>query len=307
MGNELIRVEFESVSGIPVVLDSDTVIKFCTRGNGKISNQEVALFLRTCQAKRLDPLENGEVYLIKYDDKTPAQIVVGKHAYLRRADRNPDYRGKKSGITVVRGNQVIQKEGCCVYDTLGEKLVGGWCRVCRLRRGTNQVEETFKEVAISEYSSGQANWRSKPGTMIEKVAISQCLREAFPNDYEGLYSEDEMIASGAIPAEDYSTIGNGGSRDNAGEEPAEDHAIGQDQRQALFRIAREHFDENSANDILKKIVGEFGLASTTGMTVSTYGKVMARLIEEAGNSRQDDDAPCDEGGAVGGEPASEEE
>lgn len=293
MGNELAKVEFESISGVPVVLDADTVIKFCTRGNGKISNQEVALFLRTCQAKRLDPLENGEVYLIKYDDKTPAQIVVGKHAYLRRADRNPDYRGKKSGITVVRGNQVIQKDGCCVYEVLGEQLIGGWCRVYRLRHGTNEVEETFKEVALSEYSSGQANWRNKPGTMIEKVAVSQCLRDAFPNDYEGLYSEDEMIASGAIPVDDYTVVGENGMPSATEEDPPieEDPFISQEQRQSLFKLAREHFGKDAANGKLKEIIGEFGLESTNGMTVSVFNQVMEKLIEAATNNLPPDDGP----------------
>ena len=42
MANELTRVEFQSISGIPVVLDADTVINFCTRGNGEITPQEVA-------------------------------------------------------------------------------------------------------------------------------------------------------------------------------------------------------------------------------------------------------------------------
>ena len=82
MSKELSKVEYQSISGIPVELDAETVIKYCARGNGNITQQEVALFLRTCQAKRLDPLENGEVYLIKYDNTKPAQIVVGKHAYL---------------------------------------------------------------------------------------------------------------------------------------------------------------------------------------------------------------------------------
>lgn len=275
MANELQKVQFESMSGIMVTLDEETVIKFCTRGNGRITPQEVALFLRTCQAKKLDPLENGEVYLIKYDDKAPAQIVVGKHAYLRRADRNPDYRGKKSGITVVRGNQVIQKEGCCLYEVLGEVLIGGWCRVSRLRHGTQIVEETFKEVALSEYSSGQANWRSKPGTMIEKVAISQCLRESFPNDYEGLYSEDEMIASGAIPVDDYHVI-DGGEENNP---PAEDPVITQEQRKELFRYARDQIGQDAVNDVVKEVLSEFELSGTAAMTVSVYEKVMARLME----------------------------
>lgn len=284
MANELMKVEFESASGIQVALDEDTVIRFCTRGNGKITKQEVALFIRTCQAKRLDPLENGEVYLIKYDDRSPAQIVVGKHAYIRRADRNPDYRGKKSGITVVRGNQVVQKEGCCVYDVLGEQLIGGWCRVYRLRKGTQDIEETYKEVALSEYSSGQANWKIKPATMIEKVAISQCLREAFPNDYEGLYSEDEMIASGAIPA-DYHEIDNGpeGQPAELEDKSEEEKAISNEQRQTIFQTAREKFGNDVANDVVKSIIGEFGLQSTTHMTVGIYKQVMERLLEAAEN------------------------
>ena len=98
MSENLTVAKYESLSGIAVELTADTVRQYLCRGNGKITEQEVAFFIRTCQAKQLDPLENGEVYLIKYDDKAPAQIVVGKHAYLRRADKNPEYRGKKSGI-----------------------------------------------------------------------------------------------------------------------------------------------------------------------------------------------------------------
>lgn len=283
MSNELKMVEYQSISGIPVKLDADTVIQYCARGNGNITPQEVALFLRTCQAKRLDPLENGEVYLIKYDNTKPAQIVVGKHAYLRRADRNPEYRGKKSGIVIVRDGKVIQKEGCCLYKVLNETLIGGWCRVFRRRAGAEVDEEFYREVALEEYSSGQANWKVKPATMIEKVAVSQCLRDAFPNDYEGLYSEDEMLASGAIPAE-YSVVGDGdGGGAPPPEEPPEDPIITTKQREALFELARNHFDADVVNDVVRGIIGEFGLNSTKSMTVSVYNQVMARLMEEIEN------------------------
>ena len=265
MSNELKMVEYQSISGIPVKLDADTVIQYCARGNGNITPQEVALFLRTCQAKRLDPLENGEVYLIKYDNTKPAQIVVGKHAYLRRADRNPEYRGKKSGI----GTAVL----------LNETLIGGWCRVFRRRAGAEVDEEFYREVALEEYSSGQANWKVKPATMIEKVAVSQCLRDAFPNDYEGLYSEDEMLASGAIPA-DYTVVGEGDAPSPAPEEPPEDPIITVKQREALFELARNHFDADVVNDVVRSVIGEFGLNSTKSMTVSVYNQVMARLMEE---------------------------
>lgn len=276
MSGELRKVEYQSISGIQVELDADTVIKYCARGNGNITPQEVALFLRTCQAKRLDPMENGEVYLIKYDNTKPAQIVVGKHAYLRRADRNPEYRGKKSGIVIVRDGKVIQKEGCCLYKILNETLIGGWCRVYRRRAGAEVDEEFYREVALEEYSSGQANWKVKPATMIEKVAVSQCLRDAFPNDYEGLYSEDEMLASGAIPV-DYTDVDDGGAPVH--ESVPEDPVITDDQRTALFELARSNFDKDVVNDVVRSIIGEFGLNSTKGMTESVYNQVMARLNE----------------------------
>lgn len=276
MSNELSKVEYQSISGIQVKLDADTVIKYCARGNGNITPQEVALFLRTCQAKRLDPLENGEVYLIKYDNTKPAQIVVGKHAYLRRADRNPEYRGKKSGIVIVRDGKVIQKEGCCLYNILNETLIGGWCRVFRRRAGADVDEEFYREVALEEYSSGQANWKVKPATMIEKVAVSQCLRDAFPNDYEGLYSEDEMLASGAITA-DYTVVGD--EESPIPETIPEDPVITSKQRMDLFNLARRNFEEDVAGDLIKGIIGEFGLTSTNGMTVSVYNQVMNRLRE----------------------------
>ena len=281
MSSELRKVEYQSISGIQVELDADTVIKYWARGNGNITPQEVALFLRTCQAKRLDPMENGEVYLIKYDNTKPAQIVVGKHAYLRRADRNPEYRGKKSGIVIVRDGKVIQKDGCCLYKVLNETLIGGWCRVYRRRAGAEVDEEFYREVALEEYSSGQANWKVKPATMIEKVAVSQCLRDAFPNDYEGLYSEDEMLASGAIPV-DYTDVDDVGVPVH--ESVPEDPVITDDQRTALFELARNNFDKDVVNDVVRSIIGEFGLNSTKGMTESVYNQVMARLTEAAEDS-----------------------
>ena len=281
MSSELRKVEYQSISRIQVELDADTVIKYCARGNGNITPQEVALFLRTCQAKRLDPMENGEVYLIKYDNTKPAQIVVGKHAYLRRADRNPEYRGKKSGIVIVRDGKVIQKDGCCLYKVLNETLIGGWCRVYRRRAGAEVDEEFYREVALEEYSSGQANWKVKPATMIEKVAVSQCLRDAFPNDYEGLYSEDEMLASGAIPV-DYTDVDDVGVPVH--ESVPEDPVITDDQRTALFELARNNFDKDVVNDVVRSIIGEFGLNSTKGMTESVYNQVMARLTEAAEDS-----------------------
>ena len=275
MSKALMAVEFKSLSGLDVKLDAETVKNTLTRGNGKVTDQEVMMFLRTCQAKQLDPFENGEVYLIKYDDKTPAQLVVGCHAYVRRADHFPDYRGCKHGITVVRRSPngevtVIQKEGSCVYKALGEELIGGWCKVYRERRA-GQVDEYFVEVSLEEYNSGKSNWAAKPATMIQKVAKSQAFRAAFPNEYEGIYTVDEIQASGAIPA-DYVVIEETGEVVAAKQEPV----VTNEQRQELFRIAKQCFGDE-ANAIVKQVLTEEGLTSTEGMLVSVFDRIVERV------------------------------
>ena len=284
MENQLAAVTYESLSGISITLDEKTVIDYCARGDGTITPQEVALFLRTCQAKRLDPLEAGEIFLIKFGS-APAQMVVGKQAYNRRADRNPEYRGKTSGIVVFRDGQVIQKEGCAVYAELKEKLIGGWCRVKRHRAGAPCEEEVYREVSLSEYSTGKANWTSKPATMIEKVAVSQCLREAFPNEYEGLYSEDEMVASGAIPVDYMDCKDVSASADMAEDD---DPIITQEQRKELFNMAKKTFGDK-ANELLGSIIGELGYTSTTAMLVSAW-EVAKAMVENWNDAPPEDEA-----------------
>lgn len=266
------------VLGSHVELDLPFVKRYLVRGRADLtSDQELVFFMNTCKMQGLNPLVNGEVYLIKYSKDDPAQMVVGKDAYLRRAFSNPDYLFKNDGITVKRGNDIIQKEGCCIYP--GETLIGGWCRVTFVRQGKERT--AFKEVALSEYNKNMANWKSKPATMINKVAVSQCVRDAFPKDYEGLYSEEEMVASGAIPVNavdaDYT---------EAGEEDT-NPIITNDQRQEMFSTAKNLLGP-AANDVIKKIIGEMGFTSTTALRQSDFEKVMEQLQAIARDSSHPD-------------------
>lgn len=283
-----LAVSYE-VLGTRVELDLQFVKKYLVRGRADLtSDQELVFFMNTCKMQGLNPLAQGEVYLIKYSKDDPAQMVVGKDAYLRRAYSNPDYLYKNDGIVVQRGQEIIQKAGCCLYP--GETLIGGWCRVYFLRNGKER--ETFKEVSFSEYNKGQANWKSKPATMINKVAISQCVRDAFPKDYEGLYSEDEMVASGAIPA-DYTVI-------DGDQPPVEDDTpITQDQRQMLFATAQKVFGKEVGNQVVKGIIEEIGLTSTVGMTQSQYERVTLMLMdacEQYRNAHPPEDGEVPDGG-----------
>lgn len=278
------------VLGTHVELDLQFVKSYLVRGNpDKITDQEIVFFMNTCKMQKLNPLVAGEVYCIKFGNE-PAQMVVGKGAYLRRAFEHPDYLCKEDGIVVVRGNDILQKEGCCLYP--GETLLGGWCRVHFIRNGKERT--AFKEVQLAEYDKGQANWKSKPATMINKVAISQCVREAFPKDYEGLYSEEEMIASGAIPA-NYTIV------PETGEVVEEDPAITQEQRQTMFKMVRSAFGEEEGNSLLMRLLKEENYESTHGLPVSVFNRIVKRIMDLSAQKKADE---ADDMGKDGtGEPA----
>ena len=263
------------VLGTRVELDLNFVKRYLVRGQAdRVTDQELVFFMNTCKMQKLNPLASGEVYCIKFGNE-PAQMVIGKDAYLRRAFSNPDYLYKEDGITVQRGDQIVQKEGCCLYP--GEKLIGGWCKVHFMRN--NKEREAFKEVALEEYNKGQANWKTKPSTMINKVAVSQCVRDAFPKDYEGLYSEDEMVASGAIPV-NFREVKNADGNENstAVDVVDEDPIISQEQRQAFFKAARTQFGKDDGNAVVKSIIEEMGLESTTNMRESQYVEATEKLM-----------------------------
>lgn len=268
-----LSVSYE-VMGTRVDLDLNFVKRYLVRGQAdKVTDQEIVFFMNTCKMQKLNPLASGEVYCIKFGND-PAQMVIGKDAYLRRAFSNPDYLYKEEGITVQRADQIVQKEGCCLYP--GEKLIGGWCRVHFMRNGKER--SSYKEVALDEYNKGQANWKTKPATMISKVAVSQCVRDAFPKDYEGLYSEDEAIASGAVPVNFREVDSIVDEQDSSG---PEDPVISKEQRVAFFKAARNQFGEEGGNAAVKEIIESMGLESTTGMTESQYAKAAEKLAQMA--------------------------
>lgn len=85
-----------------------------------------------------------------------------------------------------------------------------------------------------------------------------------------------MIASGAIPAE-YRELDDPKPEEQPAEE--EDPVISQEQRQQLFKAAQANFGKDKGNAVVKSIIEEMGLTSTTGMKMSTYNKVVERLVE----------------------------
>ena len=180
-----IEVRYETPNGETVILKPSTVRNTLVNGNGAITDQELTMFLSICKFAKLNPFLK-EVYLIKYGN-SPATMVVGKEVLLKRAMRSPKYEGMQAGIITVNGNgELKEREGTFVLD--GETLVGGWAKVYV----TGYSNPIYSSVSIKEYSTGQSNWKSKPATMIRKVALAQALREAFPEEMSALYDASEM-------------------------------------------------------------------------------------------------------------------
>lgn len=176
--NEIVKIKDDRGQELQITPD-DVRNVFCPSANDK----EITMFLELCRAQNLNPFIK-DAYLVKYGSN-PATIITGKEVFTKRAAKNKSYKGFEAGITVQRGNSIERREGSAVFD--GEKLIGGWARV-----HVDGKHPFFDEVAFSEYSSGKSNWATKPGTMIRKVALVHALREAFPDDFQGLYSAEEM-------------------------------------------------------------------------------------------------------------------
>ena len=183
-------VEYES-NGERVKLSPSMVQKFLVNGNGAVTAQEVVMFLNLCKYQHLNPFLR-EAYLIKCGS-SPATIVTGKEVFTKRARRNKDYKGFEAGILVrTTEGGVEQRTG--TFHLPEEALVGGWAKVY-IDGYTAPVESA---VSLDEYigrkSSGEVNsqWQKKPATMIRKVALVQALREAFPEDFQGMYSQEEL-------------------------------------------------------------------------------------------------------------------
>lgn len=131
------------------------------------TESEFKLFLYTAAKYQLDPLVK-QVWCVKYDAKSPAQIFCGRDGFLSIAHRSGQFDGMESGTKMIDGE---------LY---------GWCTVYR-----KDMDHPFTvEVPLSEYNTGRNLWKDKPRTMIQKVAESQALRRAF--DISGIYSPEEF-------------------------------------------------------------------------------------------------------------------
>lgn len=171
-----------------ITLSPKMAMNFLVEGRN-VTESEAISFVNLCVYNHLNPFV-GDAFLIKYGEK--AQMVVSKQAFMKRADHNPEYDGFRAGLIVqTKDGKIEDREGS--FKLPDDTLLGGWCEV--YRKGFRVP--IVSRIALSEYkktaSSGKpTTWTTMEATMIRKVAVAHAHREAFTNDYKGMYLAEEF-------------------------------------------------------------------------------------------------------------------
>lgn len=144
----------------------------------KMTPAETKQFLQIAQAYQLNPFKR-EIYATKYGEGQYAQfsIVVGYEVYLKRAERSGKLNGWKVDFTNYDDGDMS------ATITIWRK---DWDRPFEW--------EVFYSEQVQKTKNGEVNkfWQKKR-QQLRKVAISQGMRLAFPDENGGMpYTSEEM-------------------------------------------------------------------------------------------------------------------
>ena len=184
--NSIVNASAPSKNTMPTEVTTDLVRKYlCPQA----TDQELFLFVEMCKKRNLNPWIK-EAYIIKYGTQD-ASIIVAYDVFIKRANKQADYKGYKAGLILDVAGKIERREGA--FYLPNEKIVGGWCIVYREGKSDYKVEVSYDEYAARK-KDGTINkqWSTKPGTMMIKVPIAQAHRIAYPEELGQMYSESEM-------------------------------------------------------------------------------------------------------------------
>lgn len=198
------------------------------------NDDEFAIFMHLANKYGLDPAAK-QIWFTKWGDQS--QIFTGRDGFLEIAHRSGKFDGMESGTV----------------GSVEEGNLKGWCRVYR----KDMSHPFYVEVDFAEYNQKRGLWQTKPKTMIQKVAESQCLRRAF--GISGIYAPEEIDTEHQ-------------EEDNIKEELAT-----RPEREAVFNMAK---NKNISHDELRRLSIEItGKESSHEWTTNDIEN-MAKAIEK---------------------------
>lgn len=149
------------------------------------TDSEWEYFLMYCQSTNLNPLKR-EVWFIKTGGKkkpdgsysqVKIQIMTGINGFFSIANDHPYFDGMSDPQYEFDKNEMPI---CCKIQAF------------RKDRGHPATGIAYMREYFQKGEYGPSMWEKKPCHMLAKVAKSIALREAFPQQLGGLYTEDEM-------------------------------------------------------------------------------------------------------------------
>jgi len=173
------------------------------------TDQETAIFLKTCQSLQLNPFAK-EIYLIKYAERDKAATVIAIESYLKAAETNDNYNGSEAGIILKESPGKLEfREGAFLLEEEMDKLVGGWARVYRKNRDRPAYMAVNIKECLRYTKEGKLTqfWtKEKQASMLRKTALKRALVEAFPSLFAGTMSTAEVAE---VPEAEYEEIPEG--------------------------------------------------------------------------------------------------
>lgn len=181
------EITYIARDGNEIKLTHEIIKGALTKGDSAVTNREVYLFGKLCEARRLNPFI-GDAYLVKWGDRD-AQLVTSKDFWLKMLKAESEYKWHKAGILVAKEGEkglVIDKKIGTYYTKSVEQLVGGWAEIMI------GDELLYHDVSLDDFARGNLIWKSMPAVMIRKVALAQLAREVVPEEFGGMYIEEEL-------------------------------------------------------------------------------------------------------------------
>ena len=167
-------------------------------GIGAAQPGELQIFLHECQKTGLDPFLK-QIYFIRRGDKLTIQVGIdGLQTIARRAVAKTGEAFGEAPILWCGGDGVWR-------DIWLSPNPPAAAKACVKRgEGTFTAVALFREFAPVYNGKLSGLWAKMPAHMIGKVAMAHALRQAFPAEMSGVYTDDEMAQAGPavqVPAQ----------------------------------------------------------------------------------------------------------
>ncbi len=185
-------VTYEARDGQQVKLSFATIKKFLVHGHPEwVTDQELVFFMGVCKSRALNPFAK-DCYLLKFSQGEGAAIITAIDYFRKRAKVQKDCKGWGAGIIVERNKEIVYSNGLMLDS---DTLLGGWFEA----QPEGWEKPYKKEVNLKGYIKKKKDgsvtkfWsKDNQPSQIAKVAESQGLRTVWPDEFQQLYTPEEI-------------------------------------------------------------------------------------------------------------------